>query len=259
VIEAKAPAACIATEDIEQAWSYAAHPEVRAIYFVLCNAHHWVVYRTTDGPSAEPVLALTYERFDKDFQLIQNLLGPEALQRDFPDNKLDVGQPIAGGLRSTARITNGWIRYEKNTWNLQILNEIQTTIRDGALERDETGKLVVWVRAGGPTQSLQELNERLGLATFEMVSEESQLSTDRQKPTVFVYENRVILPAGEKVLNLATWRQEEFPNNITCQISAKAVGSYSDHAFSGTFLTYMRYLEMNVSLELYGSFHVHLA
>ena len=40
VLEAKAPDGQITQDDIEQAWSYANHPEVRAVYFVLCNGAH---------------------------------------------------------------------------------------------------------------------------------------------------------------------------------------------------------------------------
>lgn len=55
------------------------------------------------------------------------------------------------------------------------------------------------MKTGGPSRSLQELNERLGLSTFEMTSQDTQLSSDPSRPTSFIYAHRVILPAGEKV------------------------------------------------------------
>src|ERR1700739_4327959 len=115
VLEAKAPDPAIGVDDVEQAWSYANHPEVRAIYFALCNGRSLAVYRTSYGPEVPPVLSVTYDRFDQDFQLIENLLGPGALLRDFPNTAIDVGIPIAPGLRSIARITNGLVRYNTNS------------------------------------------------------------------------------------------------------------------------------------------------
>jgi len=259
VVEAKAPDVAIAADDIEQAWTYANHPEIRSIYFVLCNGRTLSVYRTAHGPNVAPVLSLSYERLEADFQILANVLGPNALLRDFPDIKVDVGLPIAPGLRSLARITNGVIRYEHNSLGSPVLSELQNGIREGAVERDANGRLVVFLKTGGPSRSLQELNERLGLSTFEMVSESNQLSTDPAQPTVFVYENKITLPAGERILDLMTWRHIELPHNITCAIKAQAGGSFRNGVFSGTFSTDMHYLESGAKVTMSGSFEVHLA
>lgn len=96
VIEAKAPEVPVGLDEIEQAWTYASHPEVRAVFFLLCNGRVLLVYRTVHGPEAPPVLSLTYEQLEQDFQVLWNLLSPEALLRDFPDVQIDVGVPIIG-------------------------------------------------------------------------------------------------------------------------------------------------------------------
>lgn len=258
VVEAKAPQVEIGINEIEQAWSYANHPEVRAIYFVLCNGRTLSVYRTAHGPQAEAVLSLTYERFDQDFQLLENLLGPAAMTRDFPHVELDVGVPIAPGLRSLARITNGVIRYEKNSLNLTVLSELQTGIRDGAVERDESGRLIAYLKTAGPSRSLQELNERLGLSTFEMKSDDAQLSGDPARPTAFIYQNRVTLPAGERILDLSTWKEVQLPVNVSCDVHAEARGIYRDRTFSGTFATRMEYQGSGAVITMSGTFEVYL-
>lgn len=259
VVEAKAPQVEIGIDEIEQAWSYANHPEVRAIYFVLCNGRTLSVYRTAHGPQAETVLSLTYDRFDQDIQLLENLLGPAALMRDFPLIELDVGIPVALGLRSLARITNGVIRYQKNSLDLAVLSELQTGIRDGAVERDESGRLIAYLKTAGPSRSLQELNERLGLSTFEMTSEDTQLSSDPARPTAFVYHNRVTLPAGERILDLSTWKEVQLQMNITCDVHAEARGTYRDRTFSGAFATRMQYQGSGPVVTMSGTFEVHLA
>ncbi|CAG0971001.1 hypothetical protein RHDC4_01281 [Rhodocyclaceae bacterium] len=259
VVEAKAPEVSLGVDDIEQAWTYANHPEVRAVYFVLCNGRVLLVFRTVHGPEAPPVLSLTYERLEPDFQILSNLLSPNALLRDFPEVEIDVGVPIAPDLRSIARITNGLIRYESNSLGSAVLSELQTGIREGAVERDSKGKLIAFLKTGGPSRSLQELNERLGLATFEMSSQDSQLSTDPSCPTVFTYAHRVILPAGEKLLDLNTWQHIPLPQNITCDVRSEASGVYVKRTFSGHFITDMHYVEAGITVNMTGSFEVHLA
>src|SRR5262245_61612627 len=52
VVEAKPPSSPLGLEEIEQAWTYASHPEIRALYFVVCNGRSLSVYQTANGPKA---------------------------------------------------------------------------------------------------------------------------------------------------------------------------------------------------------------
>ena len=257
VIEAKAPDATLNNDEVEQAWTYANHPEVRAIYFALCNGRTFVLYRTVHSPDAPPILSLVYERFDQDFHLVEGILGRDALLRDFPSIEPDVSLPIAPGLRSIARITGGVVRFEENSLALPVLSELQAVVEEGAVERNERGGLIAFLKARVPIRSLQELNERLGLSTFEMSTLDNQLSLDSHAPTVLVYENTVTLPKGEQLLDLASWRQVELPMNIQCHVRAEAKGSYRDGVFSGSFETRIKSLGIKIAMS--GSFDIHLA
>lgn len=259
VIEAKAPEVAFDIEAIEQAWTYASHPEIRAIYHALCNGRTLSVFRTAEGPSSAAVLSLAYEEFDDKFQQLINLLSPVALTRDFPVMQTDTGAPIAAGLRSLARITNGQIRYEHNSLGLAPLNELQVGISDGSVERDENGLLIAFLKTIVPFRSLQQLNERLGLAHFEMTGNDSALSTNPQRPTVFAYRNTILFPAGEEVLDLMTWQRATLITNVTCDVQASALGVYGDRRFFGKFESFMRYREFKLDLRISGSFDIHLA
>ena len=259
VIEAKAPDVTIDVEAVEQAWTYANHPEIRAIYHAICNGRTVSVFRTAEGPESSAVLSLTYEQFDGRLQEVKNLLSPEALSRDFPTVKVDVGPPIASGLRSVARITNGFVRYEQSSVNVPLLVQLQLSVSEGAVERDENGKLVAFLKTVVPFRSLQEFNERLGPAGFEMISHDSDLSTDPQRPTVFTHRNTIVLPQGEEVLNILTWEQVKLVTNVACDVDATAVGVYRDRQFSGKFESRMFYRELRFDLKLQGSFKIHLA
>src|SRR5690606_15162772 len=49
VIEAKSPDVEIDFDSVEQAYTYANHPEIRAVYFALCNGKRFVVFQTNLG------------------------------------------------------------------------------------------------------------------------------------------------------------------------------------------------------------------
>lgn len=259
VIEAKAPDVNIDSDAIEQAWSYANHAEIRAVYFVLTNGKTLQIFQTNQGPNRGPIFSATYKELDEKLPHIKNILTPEAILRDHPEITPDLGKPLGPGLRSFVRITNGLIKYEKSSLGLRVLSELQTGIAEGAIERDEEGRMVAYVRTTGPSRSLQELNERLGLSTFEMLSPDGSISTDPGKPTTFLYEDTVILPKGEELLDLNTWKNVILPVNISCRVVAEARGSLSGNKLAGGFITRMNYLEVRMTVDMVGSFEVFLA
>jgi hypothetical protein len=260
VMQAKAPDADFGQDEVDRAWTYANQPEVRAVYFALCNGRRIDVYRTKLGPAVVPILGLDYQALcsSDGYQRIERLLSPAAILRDHPEPAEDGGQPLGSGLGSLARITNGLIQYESNSANHPVLNDIKIGIADGALQRDEQGRLVAYLRTVGPSRSVQELNERLGFATFEMTSEDCALSTAPERPSIFIYDNAITLPAGEEVLDLSTLRRIKLPINIHAHVVAKASGVLSDREFAGEFNTELDF-EQQMKVRMTGSFAVHLA
>ncbi|WP_082880838.1 type I restriction enzyme HsdR N-terminal domain-containing protein [Methylomonas sp. DH-1] len=84
VIEAKAPSCAIDADEIEQAWTYANHPEVRAVYFSLCNGKRLLVYQTNRGAESQPILSFDYEQLsDQDVMgILLNVLSPNRLVKN---------------------------------------------------------------------------------------------------------------------------------------------------------------------------------
>lgn len=260
VIEAKAPSIKIATDEIEQCWTYANHPEVRAVYFALCNGRVLQVYQTQHGPDAPPILSILCERFEDDFGRLDALLSPAALVRDFPVREIDSRPPLGPGLRSVVRITHGSIRYDNNNLRHEALNQLQIAIQYGAVERDENEHLVAYLETLAPLHSFQELNEKLGLTSFEMTSADSVLSTDPQKPTRFMNSQTIVLPAGVPMLDIITWRKVSLPVNLECETQAAADGVLNGHVFSGRFFSTLRIPQLQGFVaEMAGPFEVHLS
>lgn len=81
ILDAKAPSEAIVKSDhVEQAFSYAIHPEVRVDIYALCNGHELVVYdvRKFDPVFLCPVADLS-ERWDE----CAAVLSPDAITRPF--------------------------------------------------------------------------------------------------------------------------------------------------------------------------------
>ena len=169
---------------------------------------------TDDGSFLHPTRAkcachtfCIVEQLANQWGKIADRLSPRALLRDFQCPSVDTGLPIGLGLRSLAQITDGWIRYDYNSFNYTPLNELQTAIFSGAVKGNEDGSLVAYMKTSSPIRQFEEFSERLGLAVFEMISVDSVLSTDPHRCSEFVNERSIIFPAGEPFLDISTWRQ----------------------------------------------------
>jgi hypothetical protein len=235
VIEAKSPDINISIDDLEQAYSYAVHQEVRAIYYCLSNGRTINFYETMKGAIDEPLLSVNYDDLTNDFQKISNLVSPEALMRDYPDYQIDVGKSLVPGSRSFAKIINGSITYENNSWGLPNLIGMTVAIKGGSVERKEGGGILAYLETLSPYDALQKLNERLGLGKFEVFCKDDELSIHPSKPSIFLNELIVEIPAGERLLNMLTW--QEVVTTVPIKIYSKtiAAGHYDGEKFLGKF------------------------
>lgn len=81
VLDAKSPQTSIEkSEHVEQAYSYAIHPEIRAKIYSLCNGKEWIIW---DVDKFEPVVRLQVKDFINDISIIEKYLHPKSIQ--FPE------------------------------------------------------------------------------------------------------------------------------------------------------------------------------
>lgn len=258
-IEAKSPSGQISTEDAEQAYTYARHPEVRAVYFCICNGRELNVYQTADAPGTKPILSLKYEDFDISFRAIESLLGPDSILRNHPNITPDFGQPIGPGLRSLVRITSGKVVFHTCSPELPMLKGYTIFVVNGAVQRQVSKGLLAFLDTLSPYESLQRLNERLGLARFEIASNDSVISTDETRPTIFQSEHTVFLAQGEVIPNFLTGGNIQLPSNLTCKVKTLAEGILKDTIFSGNFQARYFYKETDLDIAMRGKFEIHVA
>jgi hypothetical protein len=236
VLEAKAPGVDIAAADqLEQARSYAAHPEVAAVYFVLCNGARFLVYDCAEAPGSPPLLDLAYEDLPSRFGDLRNALAPAAMLRAFPDRRHNFSPAIGIGLSAIARITNGVIRFRSVSVESDALKQLRTFIVGGSVQRDENGRLVAHMATEAPIREIQDLCIKLGMNEFEMTCPDSILSSNPSAPSVFLYEARLVIPAGYKVVDVNTWKTLSFPIDLSCRTRATASGTLDSGVFQGAY------------------------
>lgn len=79
VLDAKAPNEKIVSDDnVEQVFSYASHPEIRSVYFALCNGNEFALYRTQS--TGNPVLLFGIDEIEHYWKQLSQLLSPGSFQ-----------------------------------------------------------------------------------------------------------------------------------------------------------------------------------
>ena len=215
ILEAKAPHEAINQDAVEQAYSYANHPEVCAVYFAISNGKRLVVYRTSQPPGTSPLLDLAFEEFSRAHAVLSGSAIRNQFQKCGP-----IGDPIAKGLGSIAKVIQGWIRYDQINPPNPLISETQVSIVDGSIERGEDGGLIASISVQGPFHSIQLTIEKLGLEKLVYVSLEKHISPDRNSPTTFLYEGTTTFEQGTTLFDPNSLSSVSLPLPISITVTS---------------------------------------
>lgn len=111
IIDAKSPWEDIAgNEHVQQAYSYAIHPEVRCRHFALCNGKYLSIYSTEE---AKPLALIPFEEFDSRWENIEKYLSPKfLLEPELRNFSPDFGNRLMRmGILPGAQITMLGVRF----------------------------------------------------------------------------------------------------------------------------------------------------
>jgi len=240
VLEAKPPEA-LTEDDIHQAYSYTVHPEVNGIFFALCNGLELRLYRChgfkAGGP---PLVSFEYAELGNKLKGIENIIGPDAIRRDYSLVYVDTGEPLAAALRSRAAIVKGLISFSSEDPRLRVIDGLTMTIVGGSVFRDEKGCIACSVDTCAPIVQLQELNESLGLSSMNMSSDAQSVSTDPLNPTHLRSHKSITLPRGTRIPIMGAMEQA-LPYDIHCESSTAASGFLEGLRFTGSFEAIYQY------------------
>jgi|UPI000647C19E hypothetical protein len=237
-LEAKAPDQALDEEVIQQAWSYAIHPEVQASYFAVSNGRLFELYATSSAWGSAPIISCKYEELSNRYAEIEAFLGPSQIARKHPNHLQSAGKPLGPNLKAFERIASGTISYHKSTTGLPILNQMQMGIVDGSMRRDSAGKIEVAMVTRAPFREFQDRIDALGLQVQTYVTDDEQLSVNPERPTTLRFVADLPLPL---TIDLATLEVAPPEVPVRVAISATASGHLSNDVFGGDFVLEVTY------------------
>lgn len=247
VVEVKAPKEDLSQDVVEQAHTYAAHPEVAALFFLVTNGRENRLYRTSS--LTQPLLTWEWADIEEIFLALQNLVGPEAIQRKMKLLEADKGKPLAKGVSSNARIVGGYVRYEDHVSNLPLfqadhINGVELPVTGGEAKRQDDGRIYAVVKLARSAQIVGELAQLLGRDdVFEFHTSADYISTDSAAPTIFQNIFDRTIPAGAEFM-IAGLGKMQMPFGFRCVASTEAIGFVEGEIFKGTMqLRYEFYFE----------------
>ena len=236
VVEVKAPSKTITQDDIEQAHTYASHPEISALYFLVTNGIDYQLFMVSRLTA--PLLRWSYDSLELFRSRVENILGLDAIIKYVRRITPDIGQPLGKGLPSRLRILGGEIIYGQHHSNHPLLHDdvINNTIApitEGNVTREEDGRISASLRVISVTGAARELNERLGLDRFKFATTASEISKYVQSPTIFNNIQVGSLNEGDLIGNIMGQKNVILPFTISFEVFSEAIGYFDGTEFKG--------------------------
>ena len=236
-VEVKGPAIEMTADVVEQAHTYAAHPEIAAYYFMVTNGRRFAVYEI--GNTTTPVLAWSYDETSAKMMNLRNLLGYDAIKRRASLLRLDPEKPLGPGLPSKLRIVGGEVTYGDHFSSVPILNSnamrgLVGSVTGNSVSRDETGRLWANVTLRSPIQQWDAINKLAGFSQFDFYSSQEFISTDVENPSIFQNVKSGSVAVGTGFALVPGGPEIPLPYGFDCDVYSHATGYLQDGEFKGS-------------------------
>ena len=250
VLETKPPDVDISVDDVDQATSYARHPEVSAHYAAILNGSRFVLYHSSQTSNDPPLLDQKVTSVAELFEVLNGLLSPEAIRRDCPRPKIDLRAPLAPGYRGEVPIIGGWnkqvsieletrlpippaIEAELRAGHTKLVG-MQSTVKGGRIWRDEASRIRVRLSWHPPHADMQSMLQAARLDDFEYVCLDETISTNEKASSVFDILASFQLQQGQVIYDLLKWKAQTLGFDATFTMQGQATGYLRDNELRGT-------------------------
>ncbi len=235
IVEVKSPQNPLTHDDVEQAHTYAAHPQVAAIYFLLTNGKEFSLYIT--GQLEAPLLSWRYAETESKFLNLLNILGYDAICRTKSRLLHDTQKPLGKGLKSNHKIIGGEVVYGPHVSNhplfkTDVMNGMVGGITGVAVDRDKDGRLCAEVSVRSPYQQLSSLNALAGIKNFKFFCADEFISDDPDAPSIFQNTISAKLEPGIKA-SLFPGMEIPLPFGFDVKAYTEATGFVQENEFRG--------------------------
>ena len=251
VLEIKAPSEDITQDVIDQAISYARHPEVSGSYAAVLNGRRLVVLHNTQSSSDEPIVDIEVSSPDELAKQLSSLLSPAAIRRNCSPPVVDLGLPLSDGFGSSANIIGGSISYSDCCWDCNFplpdekraeldeacrrLSGFRSTITGGRVWRDDSSRIIAKLTWSLPHDMLLQFAQEKNLMDVEYVSLNEAISSDPATPTVFDVVGNVSISEGETLFDIVRWDTHLAGMDMSMDFRGQAVGHLKEGIVSGRF------------------------
>lgn len=249
ILETKPPDQDISVDDIDQAISYARHPEVSGAYAAILNGRRFVLYHSTQTSNEPPLVDLEVTTVEGLASSLAGSLTPDAIRRDCSSPKIDLRSPLAPGLRGEAAIISGWNRHlaidlettlplpqvALDTLKQQYgkIVGMQSAVEGGKIWRDDASRIRAKISWSPPHMAMKPMLDAARLNDFEYVCLGNEISTDHSKPSVFDILASYQLSSGQPIYDILHWKTNVMGSDASFSIQGQAVGYLDGAEFRG--------------------------
>ena len=234
VLEAKAEGTKLGIEEDAQAYTYAAHPEIRALYYCLSDGKVFAIYKTIAPPDSPPLLLVSLDDLvvactALKAYLSEDALGDVALKLESGPEKISTTKfDIISGHANFDSIDYHFdgspqiqaVVQSQISEQMELLNGTIYPVKSGTFKSDD-GVLRLIVELGGHTQSDIEFQKLIGIDFLEFQSIGGEISTDMNKPTIFQTRHHATLKPGD-IIQSSRVAPQRVPFSIEFLISVDA-------------------------------------
>ena len=279
VLEAKSPRRELSVEEIEQAITYARHPEVGAVFAAITNGKRFLVYDATQRAWDSPLIEVNISSIVDLKDQVESTLSPRSIRHHFRPRRVAQSKPISQVYTCNERITGGFVRYSEVRWDTQIhgapnelgpidemcrrLQGFSSEVIDGYVRRNESGRVVARIRWTAPHFEVLDFAERKGLMDLDYVCLDGMISQDPENPSIFEVASEFEIEDGESVFDLVAWKESKLEYSGRIGMKGQAMGVLQNDVFLGFFrshyLTFMSGLDVPL-LEMFaeGTFEIYV-
>ena len=248
VIEAKSTKINISEDDIDQAYTYAAHPEVKAVVYIVTNGRKIFIFHTFNANPYQPIREINYAEL-KFLPESLIFLAPNNVQQNFPLPKKDLGVPIIVARSSSKMRGAGQLAFSHGeniilgqNQDMAIISDHPSDISDCEIKRKDDGRIQIHFDAISRNKYVRDFQEKIGFNTINAIAHDAYISTDFNKPTLFTGDYNLILDSGTEMLDPASGQRVLIPIDLMIlqRFSALVVinGDIANFMFEGKMSMY---------------------
>lgn len=254
VVEAKCGNHKILESDIEQAHSYATHPEINAHFFVLSNGQKLQIFQTINGPKKTPIITIENENLVTNFHEIEALLHPEKLEQHSTIN-YDLSLPLIKKTQiQRVGIKYGWIKassfkipeelsaiytqfglLDQLTEGFEEVLEIRHPIVDGVIARGKNGRIVIDVEFDASNPLLAESMRTMGISSMKFQTDGQWLNNMEDAINVFETTASVEIPEGTELYSVLSNKMERMQIPTEMNMFYRVSGAITGNILSGQY------------------------